>query len=447
VVVGWLCGAEDIFGYSEAEAVGRHGSFLFVPEDLEKGLDRHELEVAARDSRSQDDRWHLRKDGQRIWASGTVTALRKEGAVRGFVKVVRDRTDQRFGNEARANKLSDAEAALERTRQFLQTLGHELRNPLAPIKNSAYLLPRLSEDPRVRKVGETIQNQVSVLERITADLMDVARLEHKKLELRAAAVDARDLVREEVAGHMPVAKAKGVELAELVPGHPLRIRADPERMRQALGNLISNAIKYTPAGGKVWAKVTMEAEDLVVRVQDTGIGIDPETLPRIFELFTQESRARTSCPAALASGSPSCARSPLSTPGWPRRAARGKAKARSSRSASPPLAGSPPALESRRGRPGVQSSREGRLPASGLEVGSMRALSLRREEPAPSIGDAPRVFMACRTGARSIRPARRRSTRAVVSEVIVWPTRRALPLPGGAWRKSRVPAAPWSSAR
>jgi len=301
-VVGWLWGAEEIFGYSEAEAAGRPISFLFIPEDRRKGLDRHELEVAASDSRSQDDRWHLRKDGQRIWASGTVTALRDEGGVQGYVKVVRDRTDLRFGNEARANRLTDTQAALDRTNQFLQTLGHELRNPLAPIKNSAYLLPRLSDDPRVRKVSETIANQVAVLERITADLMDVARLARKKLDLRLAEVDVRELVSEAAAGQMPAARAKGVELEALTPEHPVPAWVDADRLRQALGNMLTNAIKYTPAGGQVWAKVTIEAEDVVLRVQDTGIGIAPEILPRIFELFTQESRAKDLVPGGLGIG-------------------------------------------------------------------------------------------------------------------------------------------------
>ena len=302
VIVGWLWGSQEVFGYSEGEVVGRSFSFLFVADDLAKGLDRHELEIAARDSRSQDDRWHLRKDGQRIWASGTVTALRDEGGVRGFVKVVRDRTDLRLGNEARANKLAETEAALDRTRRFLQTLGHELRNPLSPIKTSAHLLPRLSDDPRVRKVAETIGNQVAVLERITADLMDVSRLEHRKLELRLAQVDARALVEEEAAGQSAAAKAKGVALQALTPEHPIPALVDPDRLRQALGNMLSNAIKYTPSGGQVWAKVTMEAEDLVVRVQDTGIGIDPDTLPRIFELFTQENRAKDLVPGGLGIG-------------------------------------------------------------------------------------------------------------------------------------------------
>ncbi len=95
---------EEVFGYSAEKRRAATPPSLFVPEDLEKGLNQYELEIAARDSRSQDDRWHLRKDGQRIWASGTVTALRDGAGLQGFVKVVHDRTDLRFGNQARANK-------------------------------------------------------------------------------------------------------------------------------------------------------------------------------------------------------------------------------------------------------------------------------------------------------------------------------------------------------
>jgi PAS domain S-box-containing protein len=302
-IVGWLGGAEAIFGYREREIVGCHSSTLFVPEDVKMGLDRYELDVARQDSYSQDDRWHLRADNTRIWISGTVTAVREpSGELRGFVKIVRDRTDLRMNAENRANQLDAVEGAMERTRRFLQTLGHELRNPLAPIRNCATILARVSEDPRVHKVAQTIDNQVRVLERIAGDLMDVSRLEHQKLELRLSEFDLRPLLEEEVAGQAARAAAKRLVLECLVPDHPLLLVGDADRLRQAVSNLLTNAIKYTPDGGSIWVKATQEADDIVVRVQDTGIGIAPEVLPRIFELFTQEQRARDLVPGGLGVG-------------------------------------------------------------------------------------------------------------------------------------------------
>ncbi|MDB5958500.1 PAS domain-containing sensor histidine kinase [Ramlibacter sp.] len=302
-IVAWLAGAEQIFGYREEEIVGCHSATLFVPEDVELGLDRYELDLARQNSYSEDDRWHLRADGTRIWVTGTVTAVREEsGELCGFLKIMRDRTDLRMRSENRSNQLSAVEAAMERTRRFLQTLGHELRNPLAPIRNCTTILMRASDDPRIHKVAQTIVNQVSVLERIASDLMDVSRLQHRKLELRLSEFDVRALLEEEVAGQAARATAKGLQLECLLPDQPLPVLADPDRIRQAVSNLLTNAIKYTPEGGSIWVKATQEADDILLRVQDTGIGIAPEILPRIFELFTQEPRASDLVPGGLGVG-------------------------------------------------------------------------------------------------------------------------------------------------
>jgi len=301
-IAGWMCGAEDIFGYTADEMVGKHISVLFEPGDLDKRLDKYELSVAARDSYSQDDRWHVRKDGNRIWASGTVTALRDASGLRGFIKLMRDRTDVRISSEHRTNQFEAADDALSRTRRFLQTLGHEMRNPLAPIRNSAYIAAKASDDPRVRKAAEVIGNQVAVLERMANDLMDISRLEHRKLELQLTEFDVRALLEEEAAGQRLPATAKDVRIETLVPEQPLPVVADASRLRQAVSNLLVNAIKYTPPGGTIWVKATQEADDIVVRVQDTGIGIAPDVLPRIFELFTQEARARDFVPGGLGVG-------------------------------------------------------------------------------------------------------------------------------------------------
>jgi PAS domain S-box-containing protein len=294
IIVGWLGGAELILGYRAQEIVGCHASVLFVPEDVQLGMPQHELEVARRSPYAQDDRWHLRSDGTRIWITGTASAIRDDsGRLRGFVKIMRDRTDLRMNTELRANQLAAVEAAMGRTRQFLHTLGHELRNPLAPIKTAAAVLPRIAGDAeKTVKMAQTISNQVGVLERLVSDLMDVSRLEYKKLRLELSEFDLSPLVQEQVSGHVGAAQAKGLRLECLIPDQPMAIVADANRLRQALANLLTNAVKYTPEAGMIWVKLTQEANDIIIKVQDTGIGISPEVLPRIFELFTQELRAK-----------------------------------------------------------------------------------------------------------------------------------------------------------
>lgn len=300
-VVRWLAGAEQVLGYSAGEMIGKPLSTIFVSEDLDKGVPEYEFEVARHRGTAQNDRWHLRKDGSRIWVSGTLTAMSDAAGIRGFVKVVRDRTDTRMGAQARANRLAAVEAALASTKGFLRTLGHELRNPLGAIKNIAYILAR-SADSQLKGFSGIIANQVGILERLASDLMEVSRLEQQKIQLRLEEIDAAQLVREEVQARQYEAVKNEVELQAIFPAHPLTLWADRDRLRQALGNLLANALKYTPRGGTVWVKTSEDADDVLFRIQDTGIGIAPDVLPQIFELFTQEQRAREVAPGGLGIG-------------------------------------------------------------------------------------------------------------------------------------------------
>jgi PAS domain S-box-containing protein len=300
-IVAWLAGSQEVLGYRADEIVGKPLSTIFVAEDVERGIPEYELEVARHRGTAQDDRWHLRKDGSRIWASGTLTAMTDASGIRGFVKTFRDRTDTRMGFEARANRLAAVEAALDSTKDFLRTLGHELRNPLGAIKNIAYILGR-SEDAQLKGFSGIVGNQVAILERLASDLMEVARLEHQKIDLRLEDFDVTQLVREEAGARMYEAREKGVDLEVLYPASAVMVRADRDRLRQAVGNLLANALKYTPRGGTVWLKANDSPDECLIRVEDTGIGIAPEVLPRIFELFTQEQRARDIAPSGLGIG-------------------------------------------------------------------------------------------------------------------------------------------------
>lgn len=302
-VLSWLAGAEEILGYTEAEVVGQPLARIFTPEDRNRGFDSYELEVARADSRSADERWHLRKDGTRIWASGTVTALRDaNGALTGYVKVMRDRTDLRTHVDALENQISSLQSAKEQTHLFLRTLGHELRNPLSPLSNALHLLNRLADDEKVRALLQLVDRQVAVIKRLANDLMDVTRMELGKLPLQLQQVDLRRVLRDAVDSLQKPASNAQLKLQLLLPDAPLVLDADPERLQQVVLNLLSNAIKYTPAGGSIWLKATQDDGELMFRVQDTGIGIPPEMLPRIFDLFAQEPQAEQLAPGGLGVG-------------------------------------------------------------------------------------------------------------------------------------------------
>ena len=303
VVVGWLGAAEEILGYSAADAMGRNLARIFTPEDRANGFDKYELEVAAVNSRSEDDRWHLRKDGTRIWASGSVDAIRDaDGSLLGFVKIMRDRTDVQTRMETLEAQAAALRDSRERTHMFLRTLGHELRNPLGPVSNAAQIIGRLNTDAHIATALQIISRQIAVLTRLADDLMDVARLERGKLELSVRRADLHGLLRDAARSVGEAAAARKLRLETILPEPPLFVNIDEDRFQQVVLNLLGNAIKYTPEGGSIWVKTAQEANEIVVKVQDTGIGIAPEMVPRIFELFTQAPVAIDAVPRGLGVG-------------------------------------------------------------------------------------------------------------------------------------------------
>ncbi len=302
-VVGWLGVAEEIFGYRADEALGHSVARIFVPEDRAKGLDRYELQLAAMNSRSEDDRWHMRKDGTRIWVTGTVTAIRDDGgALLGFVKIVRDRTDLRSRVETIELQAAALRDSRDRTHLFLKTLGHELRNPLGPVTNAAHIIGRLSTDAHVLNALQIISRQVAVLTRLADDLMDISRLEAGKVELELKRCDLRKLLTDAARSLANAASLKQITLSTVLPQGPLMVDIDESRFQQVVLNLVGNSIKYTPEGGTIWLKATQAGTEVLVKVEDTGIGIAPEMLPRIFELFTQAHVGADMVPGSLGVG-------------------------------------------------------------------------------------------------------------------------------------------------
>jgi two-component system CheB/CheR fusion protein len=223
-----------------------------------------------------------------------VLALRDDsGRVVGFGKSLRDRTDVRAQVEALENRVAALLKADERKTLFLGTLAHELRNPLAPLKNAVQLL-RLSrpDGPDLAYPVSLVERQVEFLRRMVDDLMDVTRIGAGKVELKKGPVLLGELLTQVVDGFRPRGEERRQRLELLLPKGAILVEADQDRLRKVFVNLLNNAVKYTPEGGRVWVKATVEAAEAVVGVEDTGVGIAPGTLPRIFDLFTQEGESR-----------------------------------------------------------------------------------------------------------------------------------------------------------
>jgi signal transduction histidine kinase/DNA-binding response OmpR family regulator len=176
--------------------------------------------------------------------------------------------------------------------EFLAMLAHELRNPLAPIRNAVQVLETETALPRQQQwAREVIARQVQQMVRMVDDLLDVSRITRGKITLRTETVDVAKVIADAVETSRPLIEARRHELNVNLPQQPLRTRGDPARLAQVIANLLNNAAKYTEEGGRIWLGVEREAEEVVVRVRDTGVGVPPDMLASIFEPFAQVERS------------------------------------------------------------------------------------------------------------------------------------------------------------
>ncbi len=281
-VVSWNVGAERAKGYTAAEIIGVHFSRFYLPEDT--GKCAIELEAASRDGRIEDEGWRVRKDGSRFWANVVISSMRDDdGKLLGFSKVTRDLTARRRADEDRAARLAAEEA--NRTKdEFLAMLGHELRNPLAPIV-TALQLAKMREDKPSPEYA-IIERQARHMMRLVDDLLDVSRISRGGLQLERQRFDLTEALTAGIEVATPLLERRRQYLV-VDAAADLVVDGDLARIAQVVGNLVVNAAKYTPDGGHIAVKARRVGNDVVIDVTDDGIGIDADALPQIFDLFFQ----------------------------------------------------------------------------------------------------------------------------------------------------------------
>jgi PAS domain S-box-containing protein len=448
LVASWNAGAQRIKQYEADEIIGQHFSRFYTPDAIKRGWPEYELKVAQAEGRFEDEGWRVRKDGSQFWANVVITALRAEsGALRGYAKITRDMTDRKRAEEsARAlleettarrvaeesaqqiqsqrEKLrvtlasigdgvisTDAEGRIEflnpvaqelvgwneeeavhraltdvfhiineetrepvdnpamralqegrviglanhtlliskdgteraiddtaapirdaegnvvgcvlvfrdigplkqanqalreasrRKDEFLATLAHELRNPLAPIRNSLQILKMQHVDPEtVQESREVMERQVHHMVRLVDDLLDVSRVMRGKIELRKEPVELATIVARAVETAQSLIEAQEHRLDISLPSESLRLDVDPVRLAQVVGNLLTNSAKYTQAHGHIWLTAHREGKQAVLQIRDNGIGIAPDILPHVFELFVQADHSSTRAQGGLGIG-------------------------------------------------------------------------------------------------------------------------------------------------
>jgi PAS domain S-box-containing protein len=284
----WNAAASRMFGYEAEEAIGRHISVIIPPERMAEE-DRIIASLRAGERIEHFETERRRRDGRTFHVSLTISPIRDDaGNVIGASKIARDITERRRLEDNLRKLAAELSEADRRKNEFLATLSHELRNPLAPLSHMLEVLKRSDGDAgTLRHALEVMERQLGQLVRLVDDLLDLSRVTHNRLELRRQSVELAPVIRQAVHASRPLVEAAAHELQLVLPPAPVYLHADPVRLSQVFGNLLNNACKYTSRGGTITLTAELDASDVVVTVEDTGMGIPGDKLESIFDMFTQ----------------------------------------------------------------------------------------------------------------------------------------------------------------
>jgi PAS domain S-box-containing protein len=281
IVRSWNAGAQALKGYTAGEIIGRHFSSFYTPQDQQECKPDTELRTARANGRVEDEGWRVRKDGTLFWANVVITAVYgASGDLLGYAKVTRDMTQRR--------RLEELERSSQRMNEFLAMLAHELRNPLAPMRNAITVMQlEPIASAALRDCRDILDRQLTHVTRLVDDLLDVGRLATGKIKLRRQLYRVDEIVARSVETVRPMIQARGHAFEVDQPPAAVHVNADATRLSQVLQNLLLNAAKFTPDGGRIGLDVATEGGFVAISVTDNGRGIDAADLERVFGLFVQ----------------------------------------------------------------------------------------------------------------------------------------------------------------
>ncbi len=283
--------AESLFGYSESDAVGKNIAELVVPAHL-----RYELQAAMTRHLTTGEGLILntrvempvrRRDGSEVITELAITLL--DGTEpRLFAWFLRDVSGEKASRARIARLLNDLQVADRNKTDFLATLSHELREPLAPLRSALELIAHSDATQEAReKARDIIARQLLVMERLVNDLLDISRISSDKLMLREEPIELAAVLNNALEISLPLIASKHQELKTSPRHEAISLTGDPVRLAQVFANLLTNASKYTDPGGQISLIAERRGTHAVVTVKDTGVGIAPDVLPRVFEKFWQ----------------------------------------------------------------------------------------------------------------------------------------------------------------
>ena len=303
-VVTWTASGETITGCTSSEMIGVRFSILDADVTKAEAAYSQAMDTAVTRGNAALQRRCLRKSGTEFWADIVIgSVFNHRGELRGFSIALRDITSRKHAEdllERRSQQLIEAGRLKD---EFLATVSHELRTPLNSILGWAQLFRagKLDEAGR-RHALETIESSARTQSRLIEDLLDVSRIVTGKMRLEARSLQFAEVVKEALETIRPAAEAKGIAIHFNQESVRCPVFGDPARMQQIVWNLLSNAIKFTPQGGSVDVRLQRQSSTVQLQIKDTGIGIDEEFLPYIFDAFRQADRSSTRAHKGLGLG-------------------------------------------------------------------------------------------------------------------------------------------------
>jgi PAS domain S-box-containing protein len=292
----WNKGAQKNKGYTADEIIGKHFSTFYMPEDIAARKPEKELEIATQLGRAEDEDWRVRKDGSRFWASVVITALHNaEGTLVGFAKVTRDLTERKQHEDElrKANTLLKAQQQelklLNQSKdEFISLASHQLRTPATAIKQLLGMFveglqPEISEKhlALIQKAYDSNERQIDIVN----SLLKVAQVDSGKVILHMVECNVAGLMAS-IVEEFRDSFMRRRQTIEIVARDPeLEIMGDVRHLRMALENLVSNASKYTYAGGNVTITISKEEEHIAIAIADTGVGIEEKDIESLFGKF------------------------------------------------------------------------------------------------------------------------------------------------------------------
>ena len=288
-VASWNAGAERLFGYTADEIVGRHFGCFYERDDGDHGAPASDLVATRELGRIAGECVRVRQNGTRFDAHVVITAVRREveGDISGYALVVRDITERRRLERDLRRRADELAAANRAKEDFLATLSHELRTPLNAMLGWTRLL-RLGklDDAGIARALQTIERNAHIQEQLISDILDVSRIVTGKLRLDLRPIELAPVVEAAVDAVRPTAGVKNLQLECRLAFREL-VLGDPDRLQQVVWNLLVNAVKFTPAGGRIDVELTRVGANAVITVTDNGEGIASDLLPYVFDRFRQ----------------------------------------------------------------------------------------------------------------------------------------------------------------